>query len=70
MQRVGDLSLGVVYSDADLVELLRRAGLDEAEALVDGGGPTIEWRGEPHDFGWGPVWPVPRRRLDVSGAAL
>ncbi|MEU5976408.1 hypothetical protein [Streptomyces sp. NPDC047315] len=37
--------LGVAYSDADLIEFLRAAGLDHAEALVGSDTTMIEWRG-------------------------
>lgn len=37
--------LGLAHSDRDLVEFLRRAGLDDAEALVDSDPQLIEWRG-------------------------
>ncbi|MEO3978750.1 hypothetical protein [Streptomyces sp. CAU 1734] len=37
--------LGLAYSDRDLTELLRRAGLENAEQLVDGDSALIEWRG-------------------------
>ncbi|MEV4424083.1 hypothetical protein AB0K23_01645 [Streptomyces sp. NPDC049602] len=36
--------LGLAYDDHDLVEFLRRAGLPDAEAMLDD--PTwVEWRG-------------------------
>jgi hypothetical protein len=45
--------LGLAYDDIDLVEFLRRAGVDEAERIIDD--PTwVEWRGgRPHDYGVG-----------------
>ncbi|MFF0741553.1 hypothetical protein ACFYVL_14250 [Streptomyces sp. NPDC004111] len=52
---VGERIIGVAYSDRELVELLRRSGLEDAEFLVDGDSALIEWRGgAAHDFGWGP----------------
>ncbi|MFE9123765.1 hypothetical protein [Streptomyces sp. NPDC007172] len=45
---------GVAHSDRDLVEFLRLTGIDEtdAEAMVDGDSPEIEWRGAPaHPYG-------------------
>jgi len=43
--------LGLAYDDLDLVEFLRRAGVDEPEAIIDD--PAwVEWRGgRPHDYG-------------------
>ncbi len=43
--------LGLAHSDADVVEFLRRAGLPDAEPLLDD--PAwVEWRGgRPHDYG-------------------
>ncbi|MFD0366952.1 hypothetical protein [Streptomyces sp. NPDC127114] len=39
-----DRILGLAHSDEDVVEFLRRAGLDDAEALLDD--PRwVEWRG-------------------------
>ncbi|MFE5681705.1 hypothetical protein [Streptomyces sp. NPDC056512] len=36
--------LGLAYSDADVLEFLRRAGLPDAEALLDE--PSfVQWRG-------------------------
>ncbi|MFI8320583.1 hypothetical protein [Streptomyces sp. NPDC085529] len=42
--------LGLAYSDRDVVEFLRRAGLDDADALLDD--PRwVEWRGgRAHDY--------------------
>ncbi|MFE4873859.1 hypothetical protein [Streptomyces sp. NPDC056682] len=39
--------IGLAHSDRDLVEFLRRAGIEEtdAEAMVDGDSPEIEWQG-------------------------
>ena len=37
--------LGLAHSDADVIEFLRRAGLDDADDLVHGDSPAIEWRG-------------------------
>ncbi|MFE9574626.1 hypothetical protein ACFYMW_40015 [Streptomyces sp. NPDC006692] len=44
---------GVAYADRDLVEFLRQSGFDEtdAEAVVDGDSPEIEWQGgQPHQY--------------------
>ncbi|WP_129820775.1 hypothetical protein, partial [Streptomyces rimosus] len=43
--------LGLAHSDRDVVEFLRRAGLPDAEPLLDD--PAwVEWRGgQPHDYG-------------------
>jgi hypothetical protein len=50
----GGQILGMAYSDGDLIELLRLAGAEDAEGLVDADTAMIEWRGsEPHDYGWG-----------------
>lgn len=50
--RVDGVILGLAHSDRDLVEFLRRAGLDDAEQLVDSDSAMIEWRGgKPHDYG-------------------
>ncbi|QEV21536.1 hypothetical protein [Streptomyces alboniger] len=46
---------GVAHGDRDLVEFLRRAGLDEADIALDDP-HLVEWRGGPH------VWPEPPRR--------
>ncbi|MFK8905937.1 hypothetical protein [Streptomyces sp. YS-3] len=46
--------IGVVRSDRDLVEFLRQTGIEEtdAEAMVGGGSPEIEWLGAPaHEYG-------------------
>lgn len=46
--------LGIAYSDGDVVELLRLAGVEDAEDIVASGSALIEWRGaEAHDYGWG-----------------
>ncbi|MGW2866241.1 hypothetical protein [Streptomyces sp. NPDC001205] len=45
--------IGLAHSDRDLKEFLRQSGLDEtdAEAMVDGDSPEIEWRGgQPHQY--------------------
>jgi hypothetical protein len=45
--------VGLAHSDRDLVEFLRQSGLDEtdAEAMVDGDSPEIEWQGAPaHEY--------------------
>lgn len=50
--RVDGQILGLAHSDRDLIEFLRRAGLDDAEQLVDSDSAMIEWRGgEAHDYG-------------------
>ncbi|MBA0052214.1 hypothetical protein E0L36_15270 [Streptomyces sp. AJS327] len=41
--RADGLILGLAYNVTDVLEFLRRAGLDPTE--VDLGGPLIEWRG-------------------------
>ncbi|MEU4898863.1 hypothetical protein AB0B12_42035 [Streptomyces sp. NPDC044780] len=41
--RVGSELLGMAFGPSDLLEFLRRAGLDPDE--VDLEGPLIEWRG-------------------------
>ncbi|WP_044378709.1 hypothetical protein [Streptomyces noursei] len=48
---VRDQILGLAYSDADLAEFLRRAGVADPQAILDD--PAwIEWRdGEPHEYG-------------------
>ncbi|WP_394436135.1 hypothetical protein [Streptomyces sp. SGAir0957] len=46
------MPLGLAHSDADVIEFLRRAGLENAEDLVLGDSPAIEWRGAPaHEYG-------------------
>ncbi|KOT28077.1 hypothetical protein ADK84_37510 [Streptomyces sp. NRRL WC-3701] len=47
----GGQILGLAHSDRDVVEFLRRAGLPDAEPLLDD--PAwVEWRGgQPHDYG-------------------
>ena len=43
--------LGVARSDMDVVEFLRRAGLPDAEPLLDDP-EWVEWRsGQPHEYG-------------------
>ncbi|MEU7377655.1 hypothetical protein [Streptomyces albidoflavus] len=46
--------IGVAYSDADVVEFLRQAGLPDGEdGLLDDPG-WVEWRGAPaHEYGAG-----------------
>ncbi|MFI6689355.1 hypothetical protein [Streptomyces sp. NPDC050485] len=52
---------GVVYSDADLIELLRTAGVPDPEDVVTGPSAFLEWRDSPpHDYGRGPGEPAPR----------
>lgn len=52
---------GVVYEDADLVEVVRIAGVPDPEEVVSGASPYVEWRDDPpHDYGAGPGEPVPR----------
>lgn len=49
--RVDGQILGLAQSDADVVEFLRRAGIDDAEPLLDDEA-WVEWRGgQPHDYG-------------------
>ncbi|MFD4628554.1 hypothetical protein ACFVYR_01440 [Streptomyces sp. NPDC058284] len=49
---VGSVPLGLAHDDRDLIEFLRRAGLDDAEGLVLGDSPLIEWRGgRAHEYG-------------------
>ncbi|MFJ4714388.1 hypothetical protein [Streptomyces sp. NPDC088785] len=49
---VGAVRLGIAHSDADVIEFLRRAGLDDADRLVLGDSPAIRWRGgRPHEYG-------------------
>ncbi|MFB6573030.1 hypothetical protein [Streptomyces noursei] len=45
--------LGLAYSDADAIEFLRRAGIDDPTSILDD--PRwVEWRGgQPHDWGAG-----------------
>ncbi|WP_438828417.1 hypothetical protein [Streptomyces hesseae] len=43
-------ALGLAYRDEDVVEFLRRAGLPDAEALLDDP-ETVEWvGGRPHEW--------------------
>ncbi|WP_331718699.1 hypothetical protein [Streptomyces sp. NBC_00212] len=53
---------GVVYSDGDLIEVLRIAGLPDPDQIVATfTSSVLEWRdGPPHDYGRGPGEPVPR----------
>ncbi|MEU1150430.1 hypothetical protein ACFYO9_08235 [Streptomyces sp. NPDC005863] len=47
----GPVNLGLAHGDRDLIEFLRRAGLDDAEGLVLGDSPLIRWRGGgAHDY--------------------
>ena len=39
--------LGLAHSDADVVEFLRRAGLDDAERLLDDPAGEVAWRSSP-----------------------
>ncbi|MGW0682834.1 hypothetical protein ACWD2L_05660 [Streptomyces sp. NPDC002754] len=39
------MDFGLACDDHDLVEFLRRAGLDDADQLVSGDSPIIQWRG-------------------------
>ncbi|KPC62626.1 hypothetical protein ADL29_17870 [Streptomyces chattanoogensis] len=48
--RVDGQSLGLAYGPADLLEFLRRAGLDPEQVRLDD--PMIEWRGGGPDI-WG-----------------
>ncbi|KAA0922312.1 hypothetical protein [Streptomyces apricus] len=50
---IRDRVAGLAHSDADVVEFLRRAGLPDAEALLDD--PRwVRWQGgRPHDYGAG-----------------
>ncbi|MBL3808493.1 hypothetical protein ACFWDF_30625 [Streptomyces diastaticus] len=52
--------IGVAYSDADVVEFLRQAGLPDGERLLDDPG-WVEWRGGPaREYGAGaPRQPPP-----------
>ncbi|MGW7488201.1 hypothetical protein [Streptomyces sp. NPDC054786] len=48
--RVADVDLGVAYGVVDLLEFLRRAGLDPEEVRLND--PAIKWRGGgPHIWG-------------------
>ncbi|MBO1332749.1 hypothetical protein [Streptomyces sp. VRA16 Mangrove soil] len=42
---VGPATLGLARTDADLIEFLRRAGLENAEDIVLSDSPHIVWRG-------------------------
>ncbi|MEU5241660.1 hypothetical protein ACH4UR_35720 [Streptomyces lydicus] len=48
---VGTTSLGLAHNAADLLEFLRRAGLDPDEVRLED--PAIEWRGGGPDV-WSP----------------
>ncbi|WP_353946710.1 hypothetical protein ABII15_37240 [Streptomyces sp. HUAS MG91] len=49
---VGAVRLGIAHSDRDVIEFLRRAGLDDADQLVLGDSPAIQWRGgRAHEYG-------------------
>ncbi|MFJ9174652.1 hypothetical protein [Streptomyces sp. NPDC102360] len=49
---VGGVDFGLARGDGDLVEFLRRAGLDDADQLVSGDSPIIQWRGgRAHEYG-------------------
>lgn len=49
---VAGATLGLAHTDLDLVEFLRRAGLENAEDVVSGDSPVIVWRGgRAHDYG-------------------
>ncbi|KOT94462.1 hypothetical protein ADK70_12305 [Streptomyces rimosus subsp. pseudoverticillatus] len=51
--RVDGQILGLAHSDRDVVEFLRRAGLPDAEPLLNDSA-WVEWRGgQPHDYGEG-----------------
>ncbi|MFC8224798.1 hypothetical protein [Streptomyces sp. NPDC057287] len=42
--------LGIAYNDRDVIEFLRRAGLDDPEQLLDDSG-WVRWRGgRPHEW--------------------
>ncbi|MFI8448267.1 hypothetical protein [Streptomyces erythrochromogenes] len=46
-----DTVLGVAYSDADLVEFLRRIDLPDPEDMVHGDSAAIAWQGgRPHVY--------------------
>ncbi|MFD7013953.1 hypothetical protein [Streptomyces sp. NPDC059928] len=53
---------GLVYTDADLVEMLRIAGVPDPDQVVaESSASILEWRDAPaHDYGRGPGEPVPR----------
>ncbi|MFD8572092.1 hypothetical protein [Streptomyces sp. NPDC059639] len=49
---VGAVRLGLAHSDRDVIEFLRRAGLDDADQLVLGDSPVVQWRGgRAHEYG-------------------
>ncbi|MFD7298396.1 hypothetical protein ACFV9W_34365 [Streptomyces sp. NPDC059897] len=39
------MDFGLARGDHDLIEFLRRAGLDDADQLVSGDASIIQWRG-------------------------
>ncbi|MCX4801803.1 hypothetical protein OG594_09080 [Streptomyces sp. NBC_01214] len=46
-----DTVLGVAYSDADLIEFLRRIDLPDPEDMVHGDSSAIAWQGgQPHVY--------------------
>jgi hypothetical protein len=46
-----DTVLGVAYSDADLIEFLRRLGVPDPDDLVLGDSEAIAWQGgQPHVY--------------------
>ncbi|MFG3551010.1 hypothetical protein [Streptomyces sp. NPDC047725] len=50
-----DVSLGIAYSDHDLVVFLEAAGAAEPDSVLDDP-QWVEWRGKPaHEFGG--TWP-------------
>lgn len=52
--RVDGTILGLAYGLGDVVEFLRRAGLDDVDELTVEGSALIEWRGGGPD-----VWVLP-----------
>ncbi|MCX5387399.1 hypothetical protein [Streptomyces sp. NBC_00083] len=52
---------GIVYSDSDLIEVLRIVGVTDPESTVASSSPLLEWRdAPPHDYGLGPGEAAPR----------
>ncbi|MEV5567896.1 hypothetical protein AB0L54_34335 [Streptomyces sp. NPDC052196] len=50
-----------MYSDADLIEVLRILGVPDPEDTVASPSPFLEWRdAPPHDYGMGPGEAAPR----------
>ncbi|MFD6471808.1 hypothetical protein [Streptomyces goshikiensis] len=46
-----DTVLGVAYSDADLIEFLRRIDIPDPDGLVFGDSEVIAWQGgRPHQY--------------------